>query len=1154
MSCFSKIFEKSSDYSGLRQAVNTCKQPLGAIGLSPINAAHIIHSLASDATKKAFVITADEPTAIRLTEDLQSFGENALFYPQREFMFINAKGISRETEQIRTGILGKILDGDFTCVVASVGAASQMTVPPKVLEKRSFSVKKGSQTDISDLVKKLNACGYAGFDSVDGTCQYSVRGGIVDIFPSSAQNPVRIEFWDDFVENIFEFDLVTQRRTEKINEVKITPAAEVLIDSAEKMIEKIKELSASIKGKAVHTSRPALEKDVQELEEKGKLGSYDKYLPILYNSNGIFDYMTDELLFTVDSSKVKERIVNQNKLMNETVKNMIISGNLCKGLDRFMLDFDDLTGIYKSKKAIYLDNFRRTSFDTPVDYLANFACTTSNAWNGTLAHLKSEFYPMLRMGYTVIIASGTKRSGEALAHDINQMGVNAYYFDEMPDEFVKNSVNIVPVTFTAGFQYASLKHILITYSKRNEKKKKSIKHSSKNAFQSLDELTKGDYIVHNVHGIGVFEGIESLEIDKVKKDYIKIAYSGGDALYVPVTQLDLVSKYIGPREDSRVKINRLGSGDWQKAKQNVRASVKDMAKQLTALYAKRMASKGYAFAEDSDLQRDFEMRFAYEETSDQLRCTDEIKGDMEKSVPMDRLLCGDVGFGKTEVALRAAFKCISEGKQCAILVPTTVLAMQHYQTAVKRMEAFAVNIEMLSRFVTPKKQKEIISKIKSGEVDLIIGTHRIISKDVEFSDLGLLIIDEEQRFGVAQKEKLKERFPRVDSLTLSATPIPRTLNMAMSGIRDMSIIEEAPSDRFPVQTYVVEYDFDICIEAIEKELMRGGQAYYLHNDIGTIESVASKIKSSLPDANVAIAHGKMTEEQLSDVWASLLNGETDVLVCTTIIETGIDVSNVNTIIIENADKMGLAQLHQIRGRVGRSSRQAFAYLTFERGKSVSEIASKRLDAIRNYTEFGAGFSIAMRDLEIRGAGSVLGSSQHGHMESVGYDMYIRILEEEIRKEKGEEFKEEEADCLIDLPVTAHIPEDYIGSTSQRLAVYKKIADVKSPSEAVDVSNELCDRFGKVPKSVTGLIQVSLVRNSAVRLGIYEISEKNSMLLFYFNELKTEYYMFLNSKMQGRVFLSAGRKPYISVKLMGENDLEFIQFILKILNDEFLKNE
>ena len=577
---------------------------------------------------------------------------------------------------------------------------------------------------------------------------------------------------------------------------------------------------------------------------------------------------------------------------------------------------------------------------------------------------------------------------------------------------------------------------------------------------------------------------------------------------------------------------------------------KDMAEQLTKLYAERMKAPGYAFSPDSDMQNDFERRFEFEETDDQLRCIDEIKGDMEKNYPMDRLLCGDVGFGKTEVALRAAFKCIAEGKQCAMLVPTTILAFQHYQTILKRFEGFPVEVDMISRFRTPQEQAKILRGLRQGSMDMVVGTHRLISKDIKFKDLGLVIIDEEQRFGVAQKEHLKELFPTVDVLTLSATPIPRTLNMAMTGIRDMSMLEEAPQDRHPVQTYVMEHDMGILAEAIQKELRRGGQVYYLHNRVDTITRAAARIHEFLPEARIGIAHGKMEEEELSEIWSNLLNGEIDVLVCTTIIETGVDVPNVNTLIIENADRLGLAQLHQIRGRVGRSTRRAYAYLTFTRGKELSEIATRRLSAIREYTEFGSGFQIAMRDLEIRGAGNILGAQQHGHMEAVGYDMYIQMLSEAIAEERGEKPQKPEEECLIDLQVEAHIPEEYIESIPQRLSIYRRIADIRTPDDVEDVYDELIDRFGDPPPSVQGLVNVSLLRNSASGQGIYEISQRGNCLLLYSNAIDMQKVSRLAALLRGRILVSAGAKPYISVKMgAGQSPVDTLQEALRIYSLE-----
>ena len=600
---------------------------------------------------------------------------------------------------------------------------------------------------------------------------------------------------------------------------------------------------------------------------------------------------------------------------------------------------------------------------------------------------------------------------------------------------------------------------------------------------------------------------------------------------MPVTQLDLVSKYIGVAEDSNIKLNKLGGIDWQKTRTRVKKAVRDMAKQLTALYAKRMSTKGYAFSEDTDLQRGFESRFEYDETDDQLRCIDEIKRDMQRPVPMDRLLCGDVGFGKTEVALRAAFKCVSEGKQCALLVPTTILAMQHYNTVIRRFGDMPLTVKLLNRFVPKREQEKTIAGLKTGRVDMVVGTHRLISKDVKFKNIGLVIIDEEQRFGVAQKERLKELYPFVDILTLSATPIPRTLNMAMSGLRDMSSIDEAPSDRHPVQTYVLEQNDGVLADAISKELRRGGQVYYLHNRVDSIVRCASKLKQLLPEARIGIAHGKMSEDELSDIWQKLLEHEIDVLVCTTIIETGVDVPNANTLIIEDADRMGLSQLHQLRGRVGRSPRRAYAYFCFRRGRELSEVATKRLEAIRQFTEFGSGFKIAMRDLEIRGAGSILGGEQHGNMEAVGYDMYLKMLADAVNEEKGIE-SHEDLSCTVDLNISAHIPEKYIESLPSRLGIYRRIADIRDDGDAADVIDELCDRFGEPPRAVMGLIEISLLRSRASKAGITEITGTPNSAVLHTVKIDMQIASKLADEFKNSFTLSSSGEPAYIIRLNG----------------------
>ena len=898
----------------------------------------------------------------------------------------------------------------------------------------------------------------------------------------------------------------------------------------------------------------SLSDDLDRLGGGMRLSSADKYMPLIYpDAASIFDYARGCMLFVCESFSVKDKLEAGSRLMNETLKGLFQDGVLCKGLDRYCLRPQDIVSIYEDMGAVYLDNLPRGSFDTGVKELITFSAKQISPWNGSLAAIVDDLNALrTKQGSSCAVLAGTDKAAKTLAEDLESEGIPALFCPVPPAEFPQKTVCVLPGGLSAGFEYPGTKFTLLTYRSRTVTKNRvASTKRGKNAFNNLDELHRGEYVVHSTHGIGIFEGITTLEASGTTKDYIKIRYDKGDNLYVPVTQLDQVSKYIGPKSDDKpLKLSKLGGKDWQKTRSRVKSAVKDMAKELIDLYSKRLKVKGHAFSQDIDMQSDFERRFEFVETDDQLRCIHEIKRDMEKPYPMDRLLCGDVGFGKTEVALRAAFKCIADGKQCAILVPTTILALQHYQTILKRFEGFPVEAGMLSRFCTKKEIEKTLNGLRRGSVDIVVGTHRLISKDVQFRDLGLIIVDEEQRFGVAQKEKLKEKFPHVDVLTLSATPIPRTLNMAMTGIRDMSVLEEAPQDRLPVQTYVIEHDMGVLVQAMEQELRRGGQVYYLFNRVEDIEKKAAEIKALLPDAAVGIGHGKMTEDELSEVWRRLLEGEIDILVCTTIIETGVDVPNVNTLIIENADRMGLAQLHQIRGRVGRSSRRASAYFTFTRGKQLSEIATRRLDSIREFTEFGSGFHIAMRDLELRGAGSVLGANQHGHMESVGYEMYIKLLEQAISEEKGEKTEAPEKDCVIDLPIDAHIPDEYIESVPQRLQIYRRIADIKTNEDASDVIDELCDRFGDPPESVEGLIKIALLRGKAARHDIYEITMQSDRVIFRINVLDMEKIALASAHFKGRFVVSAGGgKPHIAVRLLkGESRLGLVERVLDYMDE------
>lgn len=1151
MSCFSGMLASNAGFASLLRACEKNMLPAGVTGLSYLNKVHLIHSLCEESGARAIIITGDEGEAVKIKEDLNTLfaSEDTLLYPARDFSLSSTAGQSREYEHLRLGVLGRMLEGDYKAVVCSIEGAMQFTIPPDVLLSRSFVIEQGMDISIEKAREILVNAGYSPCEMVEGSGQFAVRGGILDFYPPDAPNPIRAEFWGDSIDTMGYFEIVSQRRTENVDKIKITPSVEVLTGDGLKLAEKIEKLAASLRGKAVK-ARQALNRDAEMLRSGLKPASTDKYIPLIYeNPSTVLNYADDALLFVSDTAKVKERGNAAQTLLLEDIKDFLESGELCRGLDRFALTWAEMKDEYEQRGAIYLDTFARGSFDTPIKTLVNMDGRTLAPWGGDYSLLKEDIVPALENGWCVAVMAGTEKAAQALCEMLSEDGIPAAAYSEYPSSFLKKSVNVLSGGLSGGLEYPAEKFMLISRGRASLLKPKQIgrKKRSKDSFNSLDELHRGDYIVHSVHGIGIFDGITKLEVGGVTKDYIKIKYAKEDVLFVPVTQLDLVSKYVGPGEEGRtVKINKLGTQEWKKTRTRVRSAVKDMAKELIKLYAARQNAPGYAFMPDTDMQNDFERRFAYDETDDQLRSIYEIKHDMEKKCPMDRLLCGDVGFGKTEVALRAAFKCIAEGKQCAMLVPTTVLAFQHYQTIIKRFEGFPVEVEMISRFRTAKQQEQIIKGLKRGNIDMIVGTHRLISKDVEFKDLGLVIVDEEQRFGVAQKEKLKERFPNVDVLTLSATPIPRTLNMAMSGIRDMSMLEEAPQDRHPVQTYVIEHDMGIIAQALEKELRRGGQAYYLHNRVETIERTAAKIQELLPEARIGIAHGKMTEEALSTVWKNLLEGEIDILVCTTIIETGVDVPNANTLIVENADRLGLAQLHQIRGRVGRSARRASAYLTFTRGKELSDVATRRLTAIREYTEFGSGFKIAMRDLEIRGAGNILGAQQHGHMEAVGYDLYLKMLARAVSEEKGEvSDKEPEQECLIDIQIQAHIPDDYIESVPQRLAAYRRIADIRNPDDADDVVDEFIDRYGDPPPCVEGLIRVALLRNTAISQGIYEIGQKGNCVLLYSENIDMKKVSVLGKEMKGRILVGAGKKPYISVK--SSEDLPPVEALAKALS-------
>ncbi|SEL33193.1 transcription-repair coupling factor (superfamily II helicase) [Ruminococcus sp. YRD2003] len=1130
MKLFTDIFRELSGYKSVREAIEKNISPVSVTGLSHIHRAQLINAI--DTGKVDLVITGTEAEAKKLCDDINmmSGSEAAVLFPSKELVFTPVDSANREYEYMRVSALARAVRGSCRVICASIEAVMQPVIPVGTLIAAGIELTSGQEIDRDKLCLSLTRSGYQRSEKVEGASQFSVRGDIIDIFPVQSDKPIRIELWGDEIESISEFETDTQRRSDvKLEKAEISPAGEILYDCAE-LADKVEELCKKARGKRMELIREHLGADVRRLRAGEILAHGMKYYPLVYGEpSTVFDYIDGAVLFS-DYSNVMDTAAGITARYTEDIKLLMEDGQLCKGLDGYCLELAKIQHIAEKKPCLYMSNFVQSGERIDFRRLVSFEAMQTAFWGGELKQLIEDITDYKARKYRILLCAGSEKTLPIIRQDLEDAGIPCdIATDDL--ELRAGRVALMSGSLSSGFEYPENKTVLITQGRAMDsvRKRKARKRNKAEEIRSLADISEGDLVVHSSHGIGRFIGIRKLEFDGVIKDYITIQYAGTDKLYIPVTQLDMVSKYIGPREDSGVKLSKLSSGEWQKTRSNVKRAVKDMAHELIALYAKREKSEGFAFYPDDEIQHDFEERFPYVETEDQLTAIAEIKADMERIRPMERLLCGDVGFGKTEVAFRAAMKCILAGKQCAILAPTTVLAYQHYQTALRRFEHFPVNVELLSRYRSPKQQAEIVKKLAQGRIDLLIGTHKIIQKSVKFKDLGLAIIDEEQRFGVAHKEKFKEAFTGVDVLMLSATPIPRTLNMAMSGIRDMSVLEEPPQDRYPVQTYVIEYNVGTVVQAIVRELRRGGQVYYIHNRVESILSCADRLQQLLPDARIAVAHGQMSEDEMSDIWEQLVEHEIDILVCTTIIETGVDVPNVNTLIIEDSDRFGLSQLYQLRGRVGRSNRRGYAYFTYQRDKVLTEIAAKRLNAMREFTQFGSGFRIALRDLEIRGAGSILGGSQHGHMEAVGYDMYLQLLSEAIAEEKGEQ-PEKVPECLVDIQIDAHIPEDYITSLNQRIDLYKKIMHVTRDEDRFDLIDELIDRYGEPPKSVVGLIEVSLLRNKAAHLGITEISQRNAQMYFYTQYLTIEQIQALSAAYKGKITFNGSGKSYVSVKI------------------------
>ena len=1099
--------------------------PIELSGLADVGKVQIISATSEVVKRPILIITYNEIKAKKMLEDLKYFMKNIDYFPRREIVAYDYEVESKDIPYERIEVLNKIKENKTDIVITTVEALMQKMISKELLYKYVIQFKIGDTYDLETIKQNLILLGYERNDLVENKGQFSIRGGIVDIGLSEKQG-IRIEFWGDEVDSIRYFNIASQRSTEMVQEVLIKPAHEFIVENIEDVCKKIEQKYNE-------------QSDIEMIRNGSYISKIDKYFNEFYEEqNTILDYINKNYIIFIDeNSKIEARknniILDNNNLIKSLIEKEKFIPETIKNISGFEYDLKNMQTIYLQESDLYTHQNRY-----------EFRYRTINFFKSEIDIVIADIKTYINDNKKIIILGGTQNTCKKILNLLNDRQIPHKYAEKI--ENVKNGEVIVTLgSISSGFECYDLKLVVINMSEGLEQVAKRKKSS--NAFKEAQkvvyaDLKPGDYVVHKSHGIGEFIGINTITADKVTKDYIKIKYKDEDILYVPTSSLDTVRKYIGTG-DKEPRLNRLGSKEWENTKNRVKNNLREVAKDLIELYAKRQKMQGFAFSKDNEWQKQFEDEFPYQETDDQLRCIEEAKKDMEQAKPMDRLLCGDVGYGKTEVAIRLAFKAVMDQKQVAYLVPTTVLANQQYEEFKTRMSEFAINVELLNRFRTTKEQENVIKKLKLGEIDIVIGTHRILSKDVEFKDLGLLIIDEEHRFGVQDKEKIKQLKNSVDVLTMTATPIPRTLHMSILGIRDMSVIYEPPQNRRPVQTYVLEYDDEVVKEAITREIERNGQVFYLYNKVEGIEKKSNEVSKLVPEAKVGFAHGKMTGKELEQIMMDFIQKKINVLVCTTILESGIDIPNANTIIVENADRLGLAQLYQIRGRVGRSDRQAYAYITYKREKLLSEVADKRLKAIKEFTEFGSGFKIAMRDLEIRGAGSLLGEIQHGHMEQVGYDTYCRLLDEVVKEMKGIEVKEEQ-DIQLDIDVSSYIPDNFIESNSQKIEIYQNIALCRTEEDIQNVIDEIIDRYGHMPEELENLIEIARIKNLCKEANVLKISQRKDKAVFYFDKSKfnPEIVDKLIKKYSSNIRFSTGVEPYITLNI-GNKIIEEIKAFL-----------
>lgn len=1152
----------SREFKEIINAIEKHKYPIGVFGLSESARSYLINGVYDELDKPFLILTHNDVEAKNIYEDLNLYIPNVFYFPTKEVVFYNIDAISGDLRWERLKVLREMSKKGKKIIVASIESLAQKYIPFELYKEYTFRFKVGDTINLEELNGKLVQCGYERMDVVETKGQFSVRGGIMDVFPPFSSYPFRIELFGDEIDSIRSFNTESQRSIEKVKDVELFPAKEMILErenikAAVNSIEQ--DLNTVVNSLKLKKNKEAMEKinsitkvNLEALKEKWSFETIDSFLPYFYNRTSTFlDFIQDGFIVVDDIQRCKGKLDSVYFEFEENYKSFLQLGNVLPGQGNLLIPREELLEKLSCSNVITLNAIPKSASMLAPRAIISFTQITLHNYHGQLDLLIEDIKDKKARGFKTLILSGTRPRGERLVTTLRDRGIESSYSDVLNEL----SFGQVAITFgnqLRGFEYPDLKVCVISdkevFGEAKRKKTSKIKKGI-SKIKSFTELKIGDYVVHTNHGIGVYRGIKQLELDGHKKDYLQLSYESGDMLYVPVDQLDLVQKYIG-QEGKNPKINKLGGSEWAKAKSKVKRSIEEIAEDLVKLYAMRATLKGHSFSKDTVWQKQFEEEFPYDETPDQITAIEDIKKDMENDKPMDRLLCGDVGYGKTEIAIRAAFKAVMDGKQVAFLVPTTILAEQHYNNLVQRFSDFPIKVDMVSRFRTTLQQKNTLKAVKEGNVDILIGTHRLLQKDIQFKDLGLLVIDEEQRFGVTHKERLKEFKKNIDVVTLSATPIPRTLHMSLVGVRDISVIETPPEERYPIQTYVVEFNDQLIRDAIMRELNRGGQVYFVYNRVETIRDMASYIQKLVPEARVAVGHGQMNERELENVVIGFVKNEYDILVSTTIIETGMDIPNVNTIIINDADKMGLSQLYQLRGRVGRSNRIAYAYLTYKKDKILTEVAEKRLKAIKEFTELGSGFKIAMKDLEIRGAGNMMGSAQHGHMAAIGYDLYCRMLEDMVKLIKGE-IEKEPIETTVELKVDAYIPGTYISDEMQKIEVYKKIASINSEEDMLEVQDELIDRFSDIPDSVINLINIAYIRSIGKTLGIEEIKERKEELLLQFESedyISEELVKAIMGNYKKNVSFKKDKKPILVYKLLEVKKEEMILKLRQIMEN------